>query len=45
MRKTLIFRAAGALLILAFLLYAGPRVGAGTGESFYVKNRQLSDPE
>ena len=39
------FRAVGALLILLFLLYAGPRVGAGTGESFYVKNRQLPEPE
>ena len=33
-----------ALLILLFLLYAGPRVGEGTGESFYVKSRQLQEP-
>ena len=45
MRKGLVFRAAGALLILLFLLYAGPRVGTGTGESFYVKNRQLPEPD
>ena len=45
MGKRLFFRAAAALLILLFLLYAGPRVGAGTGESFYVKNRQLPEPE
>ncbi len=38
-------RAAIALLILLFLLYAAPRVGEGTGESFYVKNRQLPEPE
>lgn len=41
----LLIRAGCALLILLFLLYAGPRVGEGTGESFYVKNRQLSEPE
>ena len=45
MRKRLYFRAAAALLILLFLLYAGPRVGAGTGESFYVKSRQLQPPD
>ena len=45
MRKTLLIRAGCALLILLFLLYAGPRVGEGTGESFYVKNRQLAKPE
>lgn len=45
MRKTLLIRAGCALLILLFLLYAGPRVGAGTGESFYVRNRQLAAPE
>ena len=45
MRKGLIFRAVCALLILLFLLYAGPRVGEGQGESFYVKNRQLTEPE
>ena len=32
-------------MILLYLLYAGPRVGRGTGESFYVKNRRLSEPE
>ena len=32
-------------MILLFLLYAGPRVGAGTGESFYVKSRQLQPPD
>ena len=41
----LLLRAGCALLILLFLLYAGPRVRAGTGESFYVKNRQLPDVE
>ena len=45
MGKRLFFRAAAALLILLFLLYAGPRVGAGTGESFYVKSRQLQAPD
>ena len=45
MRKKLLFRAACALLILLFLLYAGPRVGAGAGESFYVKNRKIPEPE
>ena len=45
MKKRLLFRAVGALLILLFLLYAGPRVGAEAGESFYVKNRQLAEPE
>ncbi len=45
MGKRLVFRAAAALLILLFLLYAGPRVGAGTGESFYVKSRQLQPPD
>ena len=45
MGKRLFFRAAAALLILLFLLYAGPRVGAGTGESFYVKSRQLQPPD
>ena len=45
MGKRLCFRAAAALLILIFLLYAGPRVGEGTGESFYVKSRQLPEPE
>ena len=45
MRKSLSFRAAAALLILLFLLFAAPRVKAGTGESFYVHNRQLSEPE
>ena len=45
MGKRLYFRAAAALLILLFLLYAGPRVGAGTGESFYVKSRQLQPPD
>lgn len=45
MRKKLLIRSVFALLILLFLLYAGPRVGAGTGESFYVKNRQLPEPE
>ena len=45
MRKGLVLRAVGASLILLFLLYAGPRVGEGMGESFYVKNRQLSEPE
>ena len=45
MRKGLVFRAAAALLILLFLLYAGPRVGEGTGESFYVQNRQIPEPE
>ncbi len=45
MRKQLLIRAAAALAILAFLLYALPRVGEGTGESFYVKNRQLPEPE
>ena len=33
------------MLILLFLLYAGPRVGEGTGESFYVNNRKLPEPE
>ena len=41
----LLLRAGCALLILLFLLYAGPRVGAGTGESFYVQNRQLPEVE
>ena len=45
MSKGLPFRAGCALLILLFLLYAGPRVGEGSGESFYVKNRQLPEPE
>ncbi len=45
MRKQLLFRAVCALLILLFLLYAGPRMGEGAGESFYVKNRQLAEPE
>ena len=45
MRKKLLFRAACALLILLFLLYTGPRVGAGAGESFYVKNRKIPEPE
>ena len=45
MGKKLLFRAVCAALILLFLLYAAPRVGAGTGESFYVKNRQLPEPE
>ena len=45
MRKALIFRAVCALLILLFLLYAGPRVRMGTGESFYVRNRQPPAPE
>lgn len=45
MRKRLLFRAFCALLILLLLLYAGPRVGEGTGESFYVKNRRLPEPE
>lgn len=45
MRKGLIFRAVSAALILLFLLYAGPRVGEGGGESFYVKNRRLAEPE
>ena len=45
MSKALVFRAAAALLILLFLLYAGPKVGAGTEDSFYVKNRQLPEPE
>ena len=38
-------RAVCALLMLLFLLYAAPKVGAGTGESFYVKNRQITEPE
>ena len=33
------------MLILLFLLYAAPRVGEGMGESFYVKSRQLAEPE
>lgn len=41
----LLLRAGCALMILLFLLYAGPRVGEGTGESFYVKNRQLPEVE
>ncbi len=45
MRKGLLPRAVCALLILLFLLYAGPRVGEGTGESFYVKNRQPPQPD
>ena len=45
MRKMLLIRAGCALLILLFLLYAGPRVGEGAGESFYVKNRQLPEVE
>ena len=45
MRKGLAIRAAAALLVLLFLLYAAPRVGEGAGESFYVKNRQLKSPE
>ena len=38
-------RAVCALFILLFLLYAAPRVGEGRGESFYVRNRQLAEPE
>ena len=45
MRKGLVVRAVCALLMLLFLLYAAPQVGAGTGESFYVKNRQITEPE
>ena len=45
MRKELLPRAVCALLILLFLLYAGPKVGEGTGESFYVKSRRLQDVE
>ena len=45
MGKKLLFRAVCAALILLFLLYAAPRVGAGTGESFYVQNRRLPEPE
>lgn len=45
MRKTLLLRAVCALLILLFLLYAAPRVGEETGDSFYVKNRQPPEPE
>lgn len=45
MRKKLLIRALTALLILTFLLYAGPRVREGTGEGFYVQNRQLPEPE
>ncbi len=45
MGKRLYSRAVAALLILLFLLYAGPRVGEGTGESFYVKSRRLPEPE
>ena len=44
MRKKLLIRALTALLILTFLLYAGPRVREGTGEGFYVQNRQLPEP-
>ena len=44
MGKRLCFRAVTALLILLFLLYAAPRVGEGTGESFYVKSRELREP-
>ena len=45
MRKGLVFRALCAIGILLFLLYAAPRVGEGTGESFYVKTRQIPEPE
>lgn len=45
MRKGLVLRAVCALLMGLFLLYAGPRVGAEAGESFYVKNRQPPTPE
>ena len=45
MRKQLLPRAVCALLILLFLLYAGPKAGEGMGESFYVKSRQLREPE
>ena len=45
MRRGLVFRGVAALSILLFLLYAGPRVGEGVGEGFYVKNRQLPEPE
>ena len=45
MRKKRLIRALTALLILTFLLYAGPRVREGTGEGFYVQNRQLPEPE
>ena len=45
MKKGLLFRAAGALLIVLFLLYAAPRLRVGAGESFYVKNRQPPAPE
>jgi hypothetical protein len=45
MRKKLLFRAVAALLILLFLLYAAPQVTTGAGESFYVKNRRLAEPE
>ena len=38
-------RAAAALLILAFMGYAGARVGEEAGESFYVKNRRPPEPE